>query len=52
MNQRLYRNLELHNVKAEEIVLSFIEKAMDKYFHKFSLLDLNQILVETEMNVA
>ncbi len=49
---RLYRNLELNNVKAEEIVLSSIEKAMDKYFHKFNLVDLNQILVEAEMNVA
>jgi D-tagatose-1,6-bisphosphate aldolase subunit GatZ/KbaZ len=49
---RLYRNLELNNVKAEEIVLSSIEKAMDKYFHKFNLVDLNQIIVEEEMNVV
>jgi tagatose-1,6-bisphosphate aldolase non-catalytic subunit AgaZ/GatZ len=48
----LYKNLEHNDIKAEEIVLSSIEKAMDKYFRKFNLVDLNQILVEEEMSVA
>jgi D-tagatose-1,6-bisphosphate aldolase subunit GatZ/KbaZ len=48
----LYRNLELNHVKAEEIVLSAIEKAMDKYFYKFNLVDLNKIIVEEEMSVV
>ena len=40
--QRLYQNLKLNGYRAEEIVLSAVEKAMDKYFHAFHLIDLNQ----------
>ena len=45
------RNLEHSDVKAEEIVLSSIEKAMDKYFYKFNLIDFNQVIAEEEMSV-
>lgn len=46
---RLYRNLERCGVQAEEVLLSHIEKAMDKYFYKFNLVDLNDlILTEAE----
>ena len=48
----LYRNLAHNDVKAEEIVLSAIEKAMDKYFYKFNLVDFNQVIVEAEMSIA
>jgi tagatose-1,6-bisphosphate aldolase non-catalytic subunit AgaZ/GatZ len=49
---RLYRNLQFNNIDAETIVLSHIEKAMDKYFHKFNLVDLNQLIVEEELSLA
>ncbi|MGK7390090.1 MAG: class II D-tagatose-bisphosphate aldolase non-catalytic subunit [Candidatus Cyclobacteriaceae bacterium M2_1C_046] len=49
---KLYRNLELNGIEAEEILLSHIEKAMDKYFYKFNLVDLNDLLLqETEETV-
>lgn len=41
----LYDNLRHNDIKAEEIVLSHIEKAMDKYYSKFNLIDLNNHLV-------
>jgi D-tagatose-1,6-bisphosphate aldolase subunit GatZ/KbaZ len=47
----LYRNLEHNDIKAEEIVLSSIEKAMDKYFYKFNLIDFNQVIAEEEMSI-
>jgi len=37
----LYRNLEDNGIDAEDIVLSHIEKAMDKYYRAFNLTDLN-----------
>jgi D-tagatose-1,6-bisphosphate aldolase subunit GatZ/KbaZ len=40
----LYRNLKVNGIDGENIVLSNIEKAMDKYFRKFNLLDLNSEL--------
>ena len=40
----LYENLERNGIKAEEIVLSKIEKSMDKYFYKFNLIDFNNYL--------
>jgi tagatose-1,6-bisphosphate aldolase non-catalytic subunit AgaZ/GatZ len=40
----LYYNLESHGILAEEIVLSGIEYAMDKYFAAFNLRDLNDLL--------
>ncbi len=42
----LYQNLENNGIKAEEILLSRIEKAMDKYFYKFNLINLNDLLVD------
>jgi D-tagatose-1,6-bisphosphate aldolase subunit GatZ/KbaZ len=49
---RLYKNLEFNHVDAEGIVLSHIEKAMDKYFHKFNLVDLNELITEEEFSIA
>lgn len=40
----LYYNLESHGILAEEIVLSNIECAMDKYFAAFNLKNLNNLL--------
>lgn len=45
----LYENLENNGVKAEQILLSHIEKAMDKYFYKFNLVDLNDLLEGKEL---
>lgn len=42
---RLYGNLERNGIDAETIVLSKIEKAMDKYFYNFNLVDFNDYLV-------
>lgn len=41
---RLYENLRSNGYEAEEIVLSRIEKDMDKYFRSFNLIDLNKYL--------
>lgn len=41
---RLYHNLEYNGIKAEEIVLSRIEKSMDKYFHSFNLIGFNNFI--------
>jgi D-tagatose-1,6-bisphosphate aldolase subunit GatZ/KbaZ len=40
----LYYNLESQGILAEEIVLSHIEHAMDKYFAAFNLRNLNDLL--------
>ena len=40
----LYENLKSNGYEAEEIVLSRIEKDMDKYFRSFNLIDLNKYL--------
>lgn len=40
----LYKNLQANGINPEEIVLTHIEKAMDKYFNKFNLIDLNRLL--------
>jgi len=40
----LYYNLESRGILAEEIVLSNIESAMDKYFAAFNLKNLNDLL--------
>lgn len=40
----LYGNLESNGILAEEIVLSHIESAMDKYFAAFNLRNLNDLL--------
>ncbi len=39
---RLYQNLKYNGYQAANIVTSTIEKAMDKYFHSFQLIDFNQ----------
>jgi tagatose-1,6-bisphosphate aldolase non-catalytic subunit AgaZ/GatZ len=49
---RLYKNLQFNHVDAEGIVLSHIEQAMDKYFHKFNLVDLNELIEAEELSVA
>jgi D-tagatose-1,6-bisphosphate aldolase subunit GatZ/KbaZ len=49
---RLYRNLEINNIDAEHIVLFHIEQAMDKYFHRFNLVNLNALLVQGELTLA
>lgn len=41
---QLYENLEKYGIKAEEIVLSYIEHDMDKYFYAFNLVNLNNYL--------
>jgi D-tagatose-1,6-bisphosphate aldolase subunit GatZ/KbaZ len=45
---RLYSNLRYNSIDGESIVLSNIEKAMDKYFHKFNLVDLNDLILAEE----
>lgn len=41
---QLYGNLDANGYYAEEIVLSRIERDMDKYFRSFNLIDLNKYL--------
>ncbi len=41
---QLYYNLESNGILAEEIVLSHIESAMDKYYAAFNLRNLNDLL--------
>jgi len=41
---KLYENLERNGIKAEKIVLTNIEKSMDKYFHSFNLIDFNNYI--------
>jgi tagatose-1,6-bisphosphate aldolase non-catalytic subunit AgaZ/GatZ len=42
--QKLYDNLEEAGIDGEEIVLSHIERAMEKYFFHFNLIDSNTYL--------
>lgn len=42
---KLNHNLKTNGFNAEEILLARIEKSMDKYFHKFNLVDLNDMLL-------
>jgi D-tagatose-1,6-bisphosphate aldolase subunit GatZ/KbaZ len=42
--EKLYLNLASFGIDGEEIVLSHIEHAMEKYFFKFNLFDLNKYL--------
>jgi D-tagatose-1,6-bisphosphate aldolase subunit GatZ/KbaZ len=46
---RIYRNLAQNGIDAEEVLLLTVEKAMDKYFHKFNLVDLNCHLLHEEL---
>ncbi len=41
---KLYANLNNNGVDAENIVLSRIERNMDKYFYKFNLVNFNDLL--------
>jgi len=41
---RLTANLKDNGIDAETIVLTPIEKSMDKYFYSFNLVDLNNEL--------
>ena len=41
---RLYENVNNSGVDAETVLLSAIEKGMDKYFFNFNLIDLNNAL--------
>ena len=40
----LYDNLALNGIDAESIVLSTIERAIDKYYVAFNLVNLNALL--------
>lgn len=42
--KKLYLNLGTCGIDGEEIVLSHIERSMEKYFFKFNLFDLNKYL--------
>ncbi len=41
---RLYANMQLSGIKAEEIVLTRIGQAMDRYFHAFNLVDVRDLI--------
>ncbi len=41
---KLLDNVKNHGVDADEVLVSHIEKAMDRYFYKFNLVDLNNLL--------
>jgi D-tagatose-1,6-bisphosphate aldolase subunit GatZ/KbaZ len=41
----LNNNLEAKGINVEEILLSYIERGMDKYFNKFNLIGLNKLLI-------
>ncbi|MBA7649511.1 hypothetical protein ES703_57308 [subsurface metagenome] len=41
---KLYRNLELNGIDAENWVLVSIETSMDKYFRAFNLINVNDKL--------
>ncbi|MFH0758956.1 MAG: class II D-tagatose-bisphosphate aldolase, non-catalytic subunit [Bacteroidota bacterium] len=41
---RLYANMALSGIKAEEIVLSRIGQAMDRYFHAFNLVNVTDLI--------
>jgi tagatose-1,6-bisphosphate aldolase non-catalytic subunit AgaZ/GatZ len=41
---KLYENLNNNGIEAENIVLSRIERNMDKYFYKFNLVNFNDLL--------
>ncbi len=41
---KLYSNMALNGIKSDEIVLTGIGQAMDRYFHTFNLVDLSDLL--------
>ena len=48
VRNKLYKNLEQNGIDAEGILLAHIEKAMDKYFRKFNLVDLQDLVIKEE----
>jgi tagatose-1,6-bisphosphate aldolase non-catalytic subunit AgaZ/GatZ len=38
---KMLDNVENHGIDADEVLVSHIEKAMDRYYHRFNLVDLN-----------
>jgi len=42
--EKLYRNLKLNGIDAENWVIMKIEESMDKYFRAFNLIDINERL--------
>ncbi|PID91197.1 MAG: hypothetical protein CSA96_09635 [Bacteroidetes bacterium] len=44
---RLYANMALHGIKAEDIVLTHIDQAMDRYFHAFRLVNVNTLVQQS-----
>ena len=41
---KLYANMQLSGIKAEEIVLTRIGQAMDRYFHAFNLVGVTELI--------
>ncbi len=41
---KLFSNMIQNGIRPDEIVLTSIGKAMDRYFHKFNLVDLNNLI--------
>ncbi|MBN2486026.1 MAG: class II D-tagatose-bisphosphate aldolase, non-catalytic subunit [Bacteroidales bacterium] len=41
---RLYTNMKNNGIDADKILITHIEKSMDRYFNKFNLVDLNKLL--------
>lgn len=41
---KLYRNMEQNGIRPEEIVLTRIGQAMDRYFHAFNLVNVTDLL--------
>lgn len=49
VRSRLYQNLAMQGIEASSIVESKIESAMDRYFYRFNLTGLNDLLLK-ELN--
>lgn len=41
---RLFTNMKNNGIDADKILITHIEKSMDRYFNKFNLIDLNNLL--------
>jgi hypothetical protein len=41
---KLYQNISIQGIEAAEIVESSIESSMDRYYYKFNLVGLNNLL--------
>lgn len=49
VRSKLYKNIEQNGIDAEGILLAHIEKAMDKYFRRFNLVDLHELVIKEKM---